>query len=151
MSDRTCTVNGCDSPHWAMGKCSKHYQRNRRTGMVDRLCPCGAPARSRTAKSVCDDCRFRNQRRKARESELRRCYGTTTIDYDRMLAAQFGVCAVCATDTPGRGHEHFSVDHDHSTGEVRGLLCFGCNVGLGHFGDDPARLRAAAAYLEEHR
>lgn len=65
-----------------------------------------------------------------------------------MLVNQDGLCAICGTDTPGRKHENFSVDHDHLTGRVRALLCHFCNVGIGHFGDNPATLRAAADYLD---
>jgi hypothetical protein len=43
------------------------------------------------------------------------------------------------------------VEHDHSTGAVRALLCSGCSGGLGQFEDDPADLRAAAEHVEEHR
>lgn len=53
-------------------------------------------------------------------------------------------CAICGRADPS----HW--DHDHQTGVWRELLCRGCNIGLGHFGDDPARLRAAADYLERH-
>ena len=78
--------------------------------------------------------------------------------YHAMLAAQGGRCAVCGTDTPnGPGRWH--VDHDHSCcpgkrscGDcVRGLLCGKCNVGLGMFNDEPARLRAALDYLSGDR
>ena len=62
-----------------------------------------------------------------------------------MLEAQGGTCAICQS-APA---EH--VDHDHDTGAVRALLCFNCNGGLGQFRDDPAVLRAAADYVEEHR
>lgn len=73
--------------------------------------------------STCKVCR--------REYDLLRRYGLTRASYDALLTEQQGVCAICATTDPGRGHRFFSVDHDHSTGEVRGLLCNNCNVGIG--------------------
>lgn len=51
-------------------------------------------------------------------------------------------CELCGA------REYLHVDHDHITGRIRGTLCVRCNTGLGKFGDNPARLRAAAAYLE---
>jgi len=77
-------------------------------------------------------------------------YGITSEDYERMLAEQGGRCAVCATDNPGGKAKVWAVDHCHDSNEVRGLLCGGCNRGLGQFNDDPNRLRLAAAYLEVH-
>ena len=62
-----------------------------------------------------------------------------------MLAEQGGLCAICGVAPAAH------VDHDHETGAVRALLCFNCNGGLGQFKDDPAVLRAAAGYVEEHR
>jgi hypothetical protein len=62
-----------------------------------------------------------------------------------MLADQGGLCAICGAVPPAH------VDHDHSNGSVRALLCFNCNGGLGQFRDDAAVLRAAARYLEAHR
>lgn len=73
----------------------------------------------------------------------------TVEDYDRMLAAQRGCCAICGTDVP-RGAGRFHVDHNHRSGEVRGLLCNNCNIGLGAFDDDVARLSGAIAYLKAH-
>lgn len=72
-------------------------------------------------------------------------YGITTDQYDALLAAQDNRCAICRVDTPGGKGWH--VDHDHTTGAVRGLLCGHCNLGLGHFDDDAERLRAAIAYI----
>lgn len=80
-----------------------------------------------------------------RHGKLRRVYGLQSGQYEAMLAAQDGGCAACGTDEPGA--LSFCVDHDHATGEVRGLLCNDCNVGLGFFRDSPDRLMAAAAYL----
>jgi len=70
--------------------------------------------------------------------------GTTPEEYDLMLEEQDGLCAV------GCGRPASRVDHCHETGELRQLLCHCCNVGLGHFLDDPALLRSAAAYVERH-
>lgn len=71
-------------------------------------------------------------------------YGITLQEYATRLADQDGACAICRR-VPSRS---LAVDHDHVSGRVRGLLCSTCNSGLGHFKDDPGRLRAAAEYVE---
>ena len=84
--------------------------------------------------------------------------GCTPELYAAMLAAQEGGCAVCGTTAPG-GRGRFHVDHDHtccpgakSCGKcIRGLLCNNCNVGLGHFRDDPSIMVAGIAYLNSPR
>ncbi len=76
---------------------------------------------------------------------LRNFYGITPADYERILEKQGGGCAICHGGTNGRGRFH--VDHCHTTGIVRGLLCAKCNLLLGHADDDTRRLRAAIAYL----
>ena len=84
-----------------------------------------------------------------------RSYGLTVEDYSGLLAAQHGVCALCGkpeTHLSRKGEiTRLAVDHDHTTGAVRALLCHACNVGIGTFGDDPDLLRAAAAYIERMR
>lgn len=79
---------------------------------------------------------------------LRRTYGITLQEYDAMLAAQGFVCAICEGECNRSTTGRLCVDHDHATGEVRGLLCFQCNVGLGKFKDDPAILARAMVYLK---
>jgi hypothetical protein len=69
-------------------------------------------------------------------------YGITEDDFERMLAQQGGLCAICRA-VPGT-----FVDHSHQTGQVRGVLCFNCNNGLGHFGDNLVLLELAALYLD---
>lgn len=84
-----------------------------------------------------------------RASELRR-YGITPEEYDALLAKQGGKCGNpgCGSTTSGhKTHKHFSVDHDHATGRIRGLLCHLCNLGIGLFKDSPERLQGAIAYL----
>lgn len=69
-------------------------------------------------------------------------------EYAARLEAQAGVCPICLMPPKSR---RLDIDHDHKTGEIRGLLTHRCNRGLQMFGDDPARLRRAAAYLESAR
>lgn len=151
--------------------CSKAcYHRDRRMTMDEpgRICTrCKAwkpaaqfgenPQRPGRLRPHCDPCRTEYERaRRARNPELAASkrlavtlarYGLTIADYDRMLAAQHGVCLICGSDQPGGGHFRLVVDHCHATGRVRGLLCNLCNRGLGAFRDDPALLASAIRYL----
>lgn len=75
-------------------------------------------------------------------------YGITESEYADILDSQNGLCAICGTsekDSPKR----FAVDHNHETGEVRGVLCSSCNLGIGNLGDSPDRLYSAMRYLIE--
>jgi|ERR1019366_396774 hypothetical protein len=83
----------------------------------------------------------------ARATVLKRKYGITFDDYNAILAAQGGLCAICGTDKPG-GMGAFHVDHDHKTNELRGLLCNNCNIGLGYFHDNTATFHSVIRYLE---
>jgi Recombination endonuclease VII. len=76
-----------------------------------------------------------------REYHLRHRYGIGQKEFDALLASQGGVCAICGAQNP----EH--VDHDHVFGNVRGILCFNCNGGLGQFKDRPDLLHKAIGYL----
>lgn len=88
-------------------------------------------------------------KRADRAASLKALYGITLEDYDAMLEAQDGRCAICGTTECGHGRtEFFLVDHDHDTDEVRGLLCQGCNTGLGGFRENIDSLKSAIDYLE---
>jgi len=76
-----------------------------------------------------------------------RTYGLSRERYEAMHAEQEGRCAICRGECNRSNSERLCVDHDHATGQVRGLLCFKCNVGLGRFNDDPALLLGAINYL----
>lgn len=87
-----------------------------------------------------------------RRSRLKRQFGITPEDYDLMLAAQAGGCALCgAIESDSYKDRRFYVDHDHASGAIRGLLCGPCNLGIGQLKDDPCLLRAAAEYIERNR
>jgi hypothetical protein len=89
--------------------------------------------------SYCKTCR----REIGRLGHLKRTFGLAPEDLAALIEAQAGTCAIC--DGPPQ-----HIDHDHATGKVRGVLCGPCNMGLGQFQDDPARLRTAATYLDRH-
>lgn len=76
-----------------------------------------------------------------------RRYGITKEEYDRLNAEQGGLCAICGTDTPGRNHSTLYIDHDHTTGKVRGLLCCDCNLLLGYAKDNIQIMETAIKYL----
>ena len=80
-----------------------------------------------------------------RAGHLKRKYGMTIEQFDSMLEAQGGGCFICGRVS--REDSSLHVDHDHSTGKVRGSLCFGCNNALADFQDDPSLLRKAASYV----
>lgn len=76
-------------------------------------------------------------------------YGLTPASFDALLAAQDGKCKICCTPLTPCLPRSLHVDHCHTTGQVRGLLCRPCNHGLGNFKDDPARCARASQYLKD--
>lgn len=85
-----------------------------------------------------------------RRKKMRWLYGITPEQKAEMFVGQGGRCAICSTDISADTKAQH-LDHCHVTGAVRAILCRGCNMALGHAGDDPQRLRAMAAYLEHHQ
>ena len=85
---------------------------------------------------------------KANDRRLKRTYGLSSAKKEGMLRQQSGACALCGTKAPGKSGWH--IDHNHTTGKVRGLLCLWCNVGLGYFKDRADLLRRAANYVGVH-
>ena len=88
---------------------------------------------------------FAKNYEKIRDRELRKRYGITNEDFSLLLTKQNGVCAICKR-TDGT-KKYLSVDHCHTTGKVRGLLCSGCNKGIGLLNDSCALLESAKEYL----
>lgn len=82
--------------------------------------------------------------RQSRANNIRFLYNMSLVEWDRRLAEQGGLCAVC------RCKPATATDHDWYTDAVRGLLCKDCNTGLGHLGDDSAGAHAALRYLALH-
>jgi len=91
----------------------------------------------------------RKNPQKVLEWQLRK-YGLTLDKHKQLLCKQKGRCAICGSNSRGMQHSNnrLCIDHDKDTGKVRGLLCGGCNVGLGHFQHSIEFLRRAIEYLE---
>ena len=163
----------CERPAKARGLCHRHwktadyrgtldhFERKRLPAVFDedgRVCTkCGGykpwAAFAETSLGSINGhrahCRFcYNEGR--RERFMREVYKITPADFDRMLSTQGHRCAICRTDDP-RGHGQWHIDHDHVTGDVRGLLCTDCNTGIGSLKDDPDVLVAAAEYVRRNR
>lgn len=94
---------------------------------------------------------FASNKAKSLSAYRQRMYGISQNEWDELFKAQGKRCAnlECGAVEPG-GRGHWHTDHCHTTGEIRGILCQRCNQGIGLFSDNPARLRAAADYLEKH-
>lgn len=82
--------------------------------------------------------------RTTKKYKLKKLYGLTPDDVEKMFLSQGGGCAICYEARP------LCIDHNHKTGKVRALLCDRCNRGIGYFDDDPELIRGAAEYLIKH-
>jgi hypothetical protein len=94
--------------------------------------------------SYCKSC----VRVRSRSSDLKKRYGLTVDEFEEMLKQQDYKCGICSDDLTSGRFTH--VDHCHSSGKVRKLLCPRCNTGIGKFKDDVELLRKAIDYLNEH-
>jgi hypothetical protein len=125
-----CSVEGCDDRQSAKGYCPKHYQRWRRTGNPLQAAP-WTPRLERLphGHGLSDE----EMRLRHRSRTLIATYGISHQEFVTMTEAQAGRCALCGEKPAGegRGDKWLHVDHCHSTGRVRGLLCFVCNTTVG--------------------
>lgn len=148
-----CTVDGCDDPVAAKAMCDRHYRRaTGRTQGHPSCLWCGSSlglvvhGSRRFCSKSCREKEHAVRRRENHRDNWLKKYSMTSKDYEAMLKAQDDRCKICRTDkVPARGS--FCVDHDHLTGQVRGILCTECNSGLGKFKDNPELLLAAIEYL----
>ena len=91
-----------------------------------------------------------------RSNKLKQLYGVTLEEYNVIYGNQGGVCAICGKrekrlDKRTGNAKNLSIDHDHVTGEVRGLLCINCNMAIGGFEESVDRLKSAINYLEYYK
>jgi len=113
-----------------------------------------AEAERRRKNAECGRKWYRKNRVKLIEQmkwhRIKKVHGITKAEYESILVAQDRKCAICCSEEPGRQDRHFAVDHDHTTGKIRGLLCQKCNCGIGLLKDDIYLLEKALIYLRKH-
>jgi hypothetical protein len=124
--------------------------------------PRGRPKRTSDDPEKIKERLNRNQRNyitknrdKQRAAHIKRTYGINWEDYLQLFAKQVGECCICRVklsthqqeDNP---HEIAHIDHCHTTGKIRGLLCNKCNSAIGYFNDSALLCKLASQYLEEN-
>ena len=137
------------------GKCgetkpSDEFWVDRRRGQPKSKCKACSIVDSRAwrkTKPEYERTRYQAVKNETRERHLVRKYGVSLATYDAMLKAQDGKCAICLAPEEAQFKGVFHVDHCHTTGKVRGLLCRGCNHILGTVKDNPETLQRAINYL----
>lgn len=137
-----------------------HFRRTGPGGVFLRCEACRQPSRRHEK-------RLSKTPEQTRRSNLRRLYGITPEEYDALRLAQDYRCAIChrhEDELPAKkvgrprldgestaAAMKLNVDHDHDTNAIRGLLCGGCNTGIGHFQDRADWLASAIAYVSMER
>lgn len=136
-------------------------ERLKHCGKCSRDLPLTAFAKNKAKKDGlqerCTECRNKHYVAKGKftkkpptkeqkRKQVIRSYGLTEEEFNTMLKNQGHKCAICGTTDWGRPSP--SIDHCHTTGKVRGLLCNNCNRALGLFKDNPETLKRAAEYLK---
>lgn len=142
----------------ALGKTVGVTDRSESNGAIQYLVECSKcgeihkrNATDITKERLSKDCKFYKAANwsglERDELNIRRQYGITLEDFDNLLKFQNNRCAICQENF-GSARRSINIDHDHKTDKVRGLLCSGCNTGLGHLGDNLDGIRRALYYLE---
>jgi len=130
---KRCSVEDCDLAFKKRGYCGNHYQAARNAGeFSDCQCSMEGCVDVFYAKKLC---RY--------HYTVERRYSISLVDYQKLLVEQNFSCKICGR----KETTNLSIDHDHVTQEVRGLLCRSCNLGIANFDDNVDRLKSAIVYL----
>jgi len=92
---------------------------------------------------------YENNKDRVKFNKIKRVYGLTKEQYQHMLEQQNGCCAICLTSVEEQRYNTLVVDHCHTTGKVRGLLCHACNTAIGSLKDNVGSLQRAIQYLSQ--
>ena len=88
---------------------------------------------------------------KRANAHMERRYGITIEEYDIMFIRQDGKCDICGSSGFAKGKSRMNIDHCHTTGKVRGLLCNNCNSGIGKLKESESIMLNAIEYIKKHK
>jgi len=146
----TCSIHNCEMTKRSFFDRSRNH---RRIQMRCKQCHCTTQKkiyRKNPEKQRAYKRKYAQENpEKVKNTELWKRFRIRLVDFNKLLSNQKGRCGICLSNKPG-GKGTWHVDHDHTTDKVRGLLCHNCNLGLGHFKDDPECCKLAANYLESN-
>lgn len=122
--------------------------------MTVRVCACGKEFTPKRYNQIhchhkCNNPKNHNSKKHSdaqRDAKYRFFYGISLEDYNKLFAEQNGCCKICKTHQ-NEFKKKLHVDHNHKTGEVRGLLCHNCNLAIGRLKEDPAIVKSVLEYL----
>lgn len=139
----------CNNKHYGKGLCQKHYDEIYKKVHAIRIKNYLAEyyKRHKKSKAISMSEYYNKNKKHIRENRLKRTFDITLEQYDQMLKDQDDKCAICGKKPTER---YLSIDHDHKTDKIRGLLCDSCNLLLGHANDDPVILGKSIDYLSLH-
>lgn len=115
----------------------------------DKYCSLNCYHQSRKKRAGLEGTELYSKKELIANKNLKRLYGISLEQKQQMFTSQNGKCAICFLPITLSGKQSSTVDHNHSTGKVRQLLCHSCNCGLGNFGESIINLKSAINYLEK--
>jgi len=136
----------------ACRSCMKEYHKKRSCVAANRI---RANEITRNWRHVNGKTQYRKYRNKVRTYQNAYAYkkfGLTVEQYKELVITQKGLCAIChkpETRMKNGRTQRLSIDHNHVSGKVRGLLCGACNSGIGYFKDDLVTINSAISYLQQ--
>lgn len=178
FTNEICLVEGCDKPTKARGWCAMHYKRwrlhgsmelpkrQKKVGLICKIDGCGLTVEARgwcnkhylrwhihgdpmicSTSEIIESCWQVGCGRRLVKGGV--CWTHYRYYKARFAVEQGNKCAICGTHADDAPNKRLHLDHCHATGQPRALLCHHCNVGIGHFKDNPDLLHAAIRYLAE--
>ena len=103
-------------------------------------------------QNVCKKCMNIYDYETDKNHKLKKAYGITLDEYNKLLSKQKNKCSICEIDNNGKYRNKaraFAVDHCHNTNKIRGLLCSDCNIAIGLLKDNTKHLQSAINYLNK--